>query len=73
MVNLGRWHVAMDDVGDIRARTSTDIGDEKQCITCGEYWPADTEFFEPKLKTHDRLSARCIACVKEGLWSSVLF
>jgi hypothetical protein len=50
----------------------TEIGEEKQCITCGEFWPADTEFFDAKLKTRDRLSTRCIACVKEKVWSSVL-
>ncbi len=49
----------------------TDIGKEKRCITCGEYWPADTEFFEVSHKTRDRLSARCIACIKENTWSSL--
>jgi hypothetical protein len=56
----------------IAAKIISEIGEEKQCITCGEFWPADTEFFEPKLKTRDRLSTRCIACVKERVWSSVL-
>lgn len=50
----------------------TDIGQEKRCLTCGEYWPADGEFFEPTKKTRDRLTARCIACIKEKTWSSVL-
>lgn len=46
----------------------TELGDEKQCISCGEYWPADTEFFEARRATRDRLSNRCIACSKEGVW-----
>lgn len=50
----------------------TEIGQEKRCITCGEYWPADAEFFEAAKKTRDRLSQRCIACIVEKTWSSVL-
>ena len=50
----------------------SDIGQEKRCLTCGEYWPADSEFFESTKKTRDRLSARCIACIKEKTWASVL-
>ncbi|WP_157200829.1 hypothetical protein [Massilia sp. Root351] len=50
----------------------TEIGQEKRCITCGEYWPADAEFFEAAKKTRDRLSPRCIACIVEKTWSSVL-
>jgi hypothetical protein len=52
-------------------RTSrlTDIGPEKRCLTCGEYWPADLEFFDPAKSTRDRLSMRCVACIKEKNWS----
>jgi len=24
---------------------TTDLGEEKRCARCGEYWPADEEFF----------------------------
>jgi hypothetical protein len=41
---------------------------EKRCISCGEYWPADEEFFVPAKASRDGLSARCHACVKERLW-----
>jgi hypothetical protein len=47
----------------------TDIGQEKRCITCGEYWPADQEFFMSMKKSPDRLSTRCLACIKEKTWS----
>lgn len=50
----------------------SDIGKEKRCITCGEYWPADAEFFDGAKKTRDRLSARCIACIKAKTWASVV-
>lgn len=73
MVNYGKWRASTEDATNAGGKAGVDIGDEKQCITCGEFWPADTEFFEPKLKTRDRLSSRCIACCKEGIWSSALF
>lgn len=47
----------------------TELGDEKQCMACGEYWPADTEFFEARKAARDQLSARCIACSKEKRWT----
>lgn len=47
----------------------TEIGIEKRCLTCGEYWPADAEFFEPKPRSKDRLSPRCIACIKARNWA----
>jgi hypothetical protein len=40
-------------------------------MACGEYWPADTEFFESRVATRDRLATRCIACAKERRWSCV--
>ncbi len=49
----------------------TELGSEKRCMACGEYWPADTEFFEVRIAARDRLSTRCIACAKEKRWSSV--
>jgi hypothetical protein len=49
-------------------RAVTELGDEKRCLTCGEYWPADYEFFEPMRKSRDGLSTRCIACTKAKTW-----
>jgi hypothetical protein len=45
----------------------TELGAEKRCLACGEYWPADTEFFQSRLVTRDRLSACCIACSRERI------
>jgi hypothetical protein len=46
----------------------TELGNEKRCLTCGEYWPADHEFFEPMRSSRDGLTPRCIACIKARLW-----
>jgi hypothetical protein len=48
----------------------TELGSEKKCISCGEYWPADIEFFEARVATRDRLATRCIACAKEKIWGA---
>jgi|EP01034_Spumella_vulgaris_P030796 hypothetical protein len=69
LVRSGAGGVAGDRFGMSRW---SEIGQEKRCITCGEYWPADSEFFEAAKKTRDRLSQRCIACIVEKTWSSVL-
>ena len=49
-------------------RTVTELGDEKRCLCCGEYWPADFEFFEAMRSSRDGLTPRCIACIKAKLW-----
>ncbi len=49
---------------------TTEFGDEKRCMACGEYWPADAEFFAPRSATRDRLATRCLACAREGRWAS---
>jgi hypothetical protein len=46
----------------------TELGAEKRCMSCGEYWPADAEFFDPKISSRDGLSPRCIACIKGKVW-----
>lgn len=46
----------------------TELGSEKRCMTCGEYWPADREFFEVMRSSRDGLTPRCIACIKAKLW-----
>lgn len=38
-------------------------GMEKQCSRCGEWWPADAEFFNYRL---GRLVAACKACSLES-------
>lgn len=40
----------------------TEIGLEKLCTLCGDYWPADTQFFYPKA---GKLSSECKACAAE--------
>lgn len=39
----------------------------KRCSGCGEYWPADTEFFFAA-KEGDRLNNKCRACYTERRW-----
>ncbi|WP_020656111.1 hypothetical protein [Massilia niastensis] len=46
----------------------TELGNEKRCRVCGEFWPADHEFFEPMRSSRDGLTPRCIACIKARLW-----
>jgi hypothetical protein len=48
---------------------SSELGMEKRCLTCGEYWPADTEFFDACRSSGDGLSLRCLACIKEKCWN----
>lgn len=49
-------------------KASTELGIEKRCCSCGEFWPADVEFFNPMPSARDKLTPRCIACIKAGLW-----
>jgi len=46
----------------------SELGVEKYCFTCGEFWPADEEFFGPSKTSKDRLALRCKACCKAGTW-----
>jgi hypothetical protein len=41
---------------------------EKRCSACGESWPLDVEFFKPGGVGKGGWSARCIACIKGGVW-----
>lgn len=50
----------------------SDIGCEKRCPSCGEYWPADNEFFAAASSSRDGLARRCLACVKERVWAFVV-
>lgn len=49
-------------------RTVTELGEEKRCMSCGEYWPADSEFFEVMQSRRDGWSPRCIACIRAKTW-----
>lgn len=49
-------------------KITTELGDEKRCMACGEYWPADHEFFNTMRSGRDGLTPRCIACIKAGEW-----
>lgn len=41
----------------------TEIGIEKRCSHCGEYWPVDNEFYaRQKEPGGERASAMCLAC-----------
>lgn len=48
----------------------TELGDEKWCRSCGEYWPADAEFFQPQMSSRDGWSQRCIACIRDRVWQN---
>lgn len=40
----------------------SELGLEKRCTCCLEFFPADTEFFAPKPKSRDGLSTQCKVC-----------
>ena len=40
---------------------------EKRCSICGEFWPADTEFFYAQTDKCDGLKSSCRACNFERL------
>lgn len=46
----------------------TELGEEKRCMACGEYWPADIEFFDVMRSSRDGLTPRCIACIRARIW-----
>jgi hypothetical protein len=52
----------------ISMKITTELGNEKRCLSCGEFWPADHEFFAPMRSSRDGLTPRCIACIKAKLW-----
>lgn len=49
----------------------TELGEEKRCLACCEFWPADLEFFASQPSARDGLSTRCLACIREKSWGSV--
>lgn len=52
----------------IPARVRTELGEEKRCLACCEFWPADEEFFAGQRTAKDGLSSRCLACIREKMW-----
>lgn len=50
------------------ARVESELGVEQCCRGCGEYWPADAEFFAPQASGRDGLTPRCRACIAERCW-----
>lgn len=40
----------------------TELGTEKRCPRCNEYWPADTDFFYSQKGKKDGLHDWCKAC-----------
>ena len=43
----------------------TELGTEKHCSRCDEWWPADLEFFFSDPKRRDGLFYCCKACYRE--------
>lgn len=41
----------------------TEYGPERRCSKCGEYWPADDEFFH---RCRTGLASACKACTAES-------
>ena len=44
----------------------TELGIEKRCSKCHEYWPADSEFFMRRKDSKDGLDGYCKACRQES-------
>ena len=45
-------------------RYSKELGHEKTCTLCGEWWPVDAKFFN-FVPSRKRFESQCIACKKE--------
>lgn len=44
----------------------TDIGTEKRCTRCGEFWPVDTDFYSSqRTNGTERASSHCRACLAD--------
>lgn len=46
-------------------RVSVDVGLERLCYCCGNYWPADSEFWSPRSDRACGVDAYCRACAVE--------
>jgi hypothetical protein len=47
---------------------TSELGVEKCCLACRQFWPADSEFFAPRNNSRNPLSQRCRACIAELFW-----
>jgi hypothetical protein len=48
--------------GGFRRMAETELGEEQLCMSCGELWPLDKEFF---VVSGSGISYACKACIKE--------
>jgi hypothetical protein len=48
--------------GGFRRLAITELGNEQQCRNCGEFWPADEEFYVVRNRS---LGYECKACISE--------
>jgi hypothetical protein len=48
--------------GGFRRTAETELGEEQLCMSCGELWPLDQEFF---VVSPRGTSYACRACIKE--------
>lgn len=53
--------------GDI-FHMQSELGLEKCCLACRQFWPADSEFFAPLASSRDGWTTRCKACIAERYW-----
>jgi hypothetical protein len=49
----------------LAAVVETELGPERKCLSCGEMWPIDPEFFHRQVNGHRGFQAVCIACRSE--------
>jgi hypothetical protein len=52
---------------------TSELGIEKRCLACRQFWPADSEFFAPRNNRRDPLSQRCRACIAELFWGYSIY
>ena len=46
-----------------------ELGIDKLCLACRQFWPANSEFFAPRNSRRNPLSQLCRACIAELFWS----
>ena len=44
----------------------TELGTEKRCVKCGEFWPAEPEFFQRNRDNPDGLDNYCKDCRQQA-------
>lgn len=48
--------------GSFRRMAETELGEEQLCMSCGQLWPLDQEFF---VVSHGGIGYECRACLAE--------